>query len=212
MGEPANPAIEPTAPIHGGEVFHLGDAAPPAKGGPLALLSRRYLGQTLLLWLACFLALGNIALLSSWMTSYFNQLAGIPVQDFARFDLIAFSGGIVGTLTIGWLMDRIHPYWLIAAYFLLDAVAIGALGVVPFGAAGFLVALIAWNVAQIGGQTVIAYAFAHLPASLSSVSLLIQPLTAAVAAWLIFGEAIGPVQMAGGALLLWGIYLSKKGS
>lgn len=67
-------------------------------------------------------------------------------------------------------------------------------------------------VAQIGGQTVIAYAFAHLPASLSSISLLIQPLTAAVAAWLIFQEAILPLQMLGGALLLWGIYLSKRGS
>jgi drug/metabolite transporter (DMT)-like permease len=82
----------------------------------------------------------------------------------------------------------------------------------PAYAAGWLPLLALALVAQIGGQTVIAYAFAHLPASLSSVSLLIQPLTAAVAAWLIFGEAIGPVQMAGGALLLWGIYLSKKGS
>jgi len=67
-------------------------------------------------------------------------------------------------------------------------------------------------IAQIGGQTVIAYASAHLPASLSSVSLLVQPLTATIAAWIIFGEAVGVVQMAGGALLLWGIYLSKRGS
>lgn len=65
--------------------------------------------------------------------------------------------------------------------------------------------------AQIGGQTVIAYASAHLPASLSSVSLLLQPLTATVAAWLIFGEAIAPLQLLGGALLLWGIFLSKRG-
>ncbi|TFW06557.1 DMT family transporter [Oxalobacteraceae bacterium OM1] len=82
----------------------------------------------------------------------------------------------------------------------------------PPEAAGWVPLIALAVVAQIGGQTVIAYAFAHLPASLSSVSLLIQPLTAAVAAWLIFGEAIGPVQMLGGALLLWGIYLSKKGS
>ncbi|HYD94585.1 MAG TPA: DMT family transporter [Noviherbaspirillum sp.] len=82
----------------------------------------------------------------------------------------------------------------------------------PAQAAGWLPLLALALVAQIGGQTVIAYASAHLPASLSSVSLLIQPLTAAVAAWLIFQEAIGPVQMAGGALLLWGIYLSKRGS
>lgn len=82
----------------------------------------------------------------------------------------------------------------------------------PAHSAGWLPLLALALVAQIGGQTVIAYALAHLPASLSSVSLLIQPLTAAIAAWLIFGEALGPAQMLGAALLLWGIYLAKKGS
>jgi drug/metabolite transporter (DMT)-like permease len=82
----------------------------------------------------------------------------------------------------------------------------------PAQSAGWLPLLALALIAQIGGQTVIAYASAHLPASLSSVSLLIQPLTAAIAAWIIFQEAIGPVQMIGGALLLWGIYLSKRGS
>jgi drug/metabolite transporter (DMT)-like permease len=82
----------------------------------------------------------------------------------------------------------------------------------PLHAAGWLPLLALALLAQIGGQTVIAYASAHLPASLSSVSLLIQPLTATIAAWIIFNEVISPVQMAGGALLLWGIYLSKRGS
>lgn len=82
----------------------------------------------------------------------------------------------------------------------------------PQHAAGWLPLLALALLAQIGGQTVIAYAFAHLPASLSSVSLLIQPLTATIAAWIIFNEVISPVQMAGGALLVWGIYLSKRGS
>ena len=82
----------------------------------------------------------------------------------------------------------------------------------PVQLAGWAPLLALALVAQIGGQTVIAYAFAHLPPSLSSVSLLIQPLTAALAAWVIFGEAIGPLQMAGGALLLWGIYLARRGS
>lgn len=82
----------------------------------------------------------------------------------------------------------------------------------PTTAAGWLPLLGLALIAQIGGQTVIAYAFAHLPASLSSVSLLIQPLTAAVAAWLMFQEAMLPLQVLGGALLLWGIYLAKKGS
>jgi len=67
-------------------------------------------------------------------------------------------------------------------------------------------------VTQILGQGLIAYAFAHLPASLSAVSLLIQPVVAAFAAWILFGEAVGPVQFAGGAIVLAGIWLAKKGS
>jgi drug/metabolite transporter (DMT)-like permease len=82
----------------------------------------------------------------------------------------------------------------------------------PAQASGWLPLLGLALIAQIGGQTVIAYALAHLSASLSSVSLLIQPLTAAIAAWLIFAEALAPAQMAGAALLLLGIYLSKRGS
>jgi drug/metabolite transporter (DMT)-like permease len=82
----------------------------------------------------------------------------------------------------------------------------------PNTLAGWLPLLGLALLAQIGGQTVIAFASAHLPASLSSVTLLIQPLTATVAAWLLFGETIAPVQMLGGALLIAGIYFSRRGS
>ncbi len=81
----------------------------------------------------------------------------------------------------------------------------------PASAAGWQTLLLLAFVAQIGGQTVIAYAFAHLPAALSSVSLLIQPLTAAVAAWILLQETLGPLQIAGGVLILFGIYLSRRG-
>lgn len=67
-------------------------------------------------------------------------------------------------------------------------------------------------ISQILGQGLIAYAFAHLPASLSSVSLLIQPVMAAIFAWWLFGEAIGAMQFAGGAIVLAGIWLARKGS
>lgn len=67
-------------------------------------------------------------------------------------------------------------------------------------------------VTQIAGQGLIAYAFAHLPASLSSVSLLIQPVVATFVAWLLFHEPVGLAQFAGGAVVLGGIWLAKKGS
>jgi drug/metabolite transporter (DMT)-like permease len=82
----------------------------------------------------------------------------------------------------------------------------------PTTAYGWLPLLGLATIAQIGGQTTIAYALAHLPAALSSVNLLIQPLTAAIAAWIILQEVIGPIQILGGILLVLGIYLSKQGS
>ncbi len=65
---------------------------------------------------------------------------------------------------------------------------------------------------QIGGQGLIVYALAHLPASLSSVSLLIQPIGATFFAWLILHESLGPMQAAGGALVIAGIYLARRGT
>jgi len=82
----------------------------------------------------------------------------------------------------------------------------------PSAATGWWVLFGLAMVTQVLGQGLIAYAFAHLPASLSSVSLLIQPVMAALFAWALFGEAIGPVQFTGAALVLAGIWISRKGS
>jgi drug/metabolite transporter (DMT)-like permease len=82
----------------------------------------------------------------------------------------------------------------------------------PSSGHGWAVVVALALVTQILGQGLIAYAFAHLPASLSSVSLLIQPVVAALVAWQLFGEAVGPAQFIGGAVVLGGIYLAKRGS
>ena len=82
----------------------------------------------------------------------------------------------------------------------------------PQSASGWLVLLGLALVPHIAGQSLIAYGFAHLPAAFSSVSLLLQPVLATVYAWALLGEAVGPVQMLGGLVVLTGIYLAKRGS
>lgn len=67
-------------------------------------------------------------------------------------------------------------------------------------------------VSQAGGQGMVAYALAHLPAGFSSVAMLVQPVAAAVIAWFVLGEALGPWQAAGGAFVLAGIMLARRGS
>jgi len=67
-------------------------------------------------------------------------------------------------------------------------------------------------VSHIGGQGMIAYALAHLPTAFSSVGLLLQPAVAAGLAWILFAEAMGVMQAVGGAVILVGIFLAKRGS
>src|SRR5262245_32630632 len=67
-------------------------------------------------------------------------------------------------------------------------------------------------VSHAAGQGLIAYALAHLPAAFSSVSLLFQPVMAAAFAWLLLSEPLVPLQIAGGLIVLVGIYLARRGS
>lgn len=67
-------------------------------------------------------------------------------------------------------------------------------------------------VSHAAGQGLIAYALAHLPAAFSSVSLLFQPVMAALFAWVLLAEPLVPLQMVGGLTVLLGIYLARRGS
>ncbi len=62
------------------------------------------------------------------------------------------------------------------------------------------------------GQGLIAYALAHLRPGFSSVGLLLEPVAAAALAWVVLAEAVTPWQATGGAVILWGIVLARRGS
>jgi drug/metabolite transporter (DMT)-like permease len=67
-------------------------------------------------------------------------------------------------------------------------------------------------VSHAAGQGLIAYALASLPAAFSSVSLLFQPVMAALFAWALLSESLVPLQVFGGLIVLLGIYLARRGS
>jgi drug/metabolite transporter (DMT)-like permease len=98
------------------------------------------------------------------------------------------------------------------AIVLLPLALISGESIVATTAWGWAVLLALALVSHIGGQGLIAYALAHLPAAFSSVSLLLQPVAAALLAWLILSEAIGLLQGLGGAIVLAGIAIARRGS
>jgi len=78
----------------------------------------------------------------------------------------------------------------------------------PVSASGWVKLFGLALISQVAGQSLIAYAMAHLPATFSSVGLLLQPVMAALFAWLLLGESVGAVQMLGGVLVLTGIRIT----
>lgn len=70
---------------------------------------------------------------------------------------------------------------------------------------------LAW-LSHCAGQGSIAWALAHLPAAFSAVGLLVQPLAAALFAWVLLSEPFGPRQALGGAIVIAGIITCRWAS
>jgi drug/metabolite transporter (DMT)-like permease len=77
---------------------------------------------------------------------------------------------------------------------------------------GWMILLGLGWISHAGGQSLIAYALAHLPAQFSSVGLLLQPVLATLIAWRLFGENVSALQFFGAALVLVGIMVAKRAS
>ncbi|MFY9316641.1 MAG: DMT family transporter [Burkholderiales bacterium] len=145
--------------------------------------------------------------------------------DFSPTALLGDVLGVVTALFYAWylmsmksLRDRgaatlqlMAVSTTITAVILLPVAAASGEVLLPRSAAGWLtLAGLAW-ISHSGGQGLIAFALAHLPAAFSAVGLLLQPVLAAAFAWLLLAEPVSLLQCAGGAVVLFGIYLAHRG-
>lgn len=131
---------------------------------------------------------------------------------------------VVGSLTVcGYLLIgrrlrktmSLLPYiWLVyssaAVALLLTAVLSGA-ALRGFSSLAW-VCLIALALGpQLLGHSAINWALKHVSATFIAITILGEPIGSALLAWLIFDERFAPLQLAGFALLLAGIYLAARG-
>ena len=80
----------------------------------------------------------------------------------------------------------------------------------PFTLHGWLLLAGLGLVSHAGGQSLIAYALAHMPVQLSSLGLLLEPVMATLFAWSLLHESLGGLQALGGALVLGGIFIAQR--
>lgn len=148
------------------------------------------------------------------------------VGSSLEFDQIHVVGDAIGVvtgmfwaayqLTVKHLRRRLSAATIMMWSTLVTAVALLPLAILSDEALiaptlygwGILLAL-AW-LSHAGGQGAIAYALAHLPSAFSALVILLEPLVAAVLAWLILSEALGPLQAAGGAVVLASIVVARR--
>jgi drug/metabolite transporter (DMT)-like permease len=97
---------------------------------------------------------------------------------------------------------------LVSAAILLPIALVSGEQLLPHSAFGWSILLALALISQASGQSLIAYAMAHLPATFSSVGLLLQPVVAATLAWLLLGETLTALAILGGLLVLIGIRMA----
>ena len=86
---------------------------------------------------------------------------------------------------------------------------LSALTAPPQSLRGWSVVIALALLAHVLGQGLIAYALAHLSTALSAAGLLVQPVAAAIFAWMLLDEPFGLRQAVGGVTVLAGIVLCR---
>ena len=144
--------IEPNLQLDGREEFTLPTASKSKMGTLMQVFSDGRAVPTATIWLCYMLSMGNIALLASWLPTYFQTMAGVSIQQFAVALIVALIGGLAGIGSVGFLMDRLRPLWLVACYYLGNATALILIGHTAFDSPAFMPLLVAFAFFQSGGQ------------------------------------------------------------
>ena len=99
---------------------------------------------------------------------------------------------------------------LIAAPPTLGAALVFGENLLPTALGGWVWLVLLGIFAHAGGQGGIAFGLGRLPAGFSSLVVLVQPIIAATLGWVVFKEALGPIQLGGAALILVGIAVARR--
>ena len=140
-----------------------------------------------------------------------GDLAGDSIAIVAAM----FYAGYI--LAIGRLRSRFSTNRIMiwstasAAVCILPMTLLAEPSLLPPSAFGWAMLLGLALVSHAGGQVAITYALAYLPPAFSSLTLLLQPVVAAMLAWGLLSEPVGLLQAIGGTVVLIGILIARRG-
>ncbi|MEM8799167.1 MAG: DMT family transporter [Pseudomonadota bacterium] len=161
------------------------------------------------------------------------MFAALGVAGCSLAMLVSTSAGLGGTRLTGDVLGILTAVCYAAYLLLIKAVrrtwpTLLAMAVTSFVTAVVLAPFAIWEgdwlpgslsgwgilaalamISQVGGQTLIVHGLKTVPATLGSLSLLLQPVVTAALGWLIFAESFGPRTFTGFSMLLVAIVLAR---
>jgi drug/metabolite transporter (DMT)-like permease len=164
------------------------------------LQARFWLGLAITLAGAAVVMSGDV--LFSPQQTRGNLLAVSSSLFYAAYFLVTQQGrSRIDALTYVWLVGVCATISLLGINLALGLPMTG------FTSITWLVFVVAGLISQIGGYFSIAYALGHLPASVVSPTMILQPVLTALVAFVFAGESLAPLQWVGGLAAVGGIYL-----
>jgi AAHS family 4-hydroxybenzoate transporter-like MFS transporter len=167
----------------------------PAKGGApiLELFREGRAGVTVLLWIINFMNLMDLYFLSNWLPTIMTA-AGYSQSTAVLAGTALQVGGTIGTLAMGWIIDRVGFSRVLVPTFFLAALTIALIGQPSIGIVLLFAAITIAGFCVVGGQPAAnALAASYYPTSLRATGV----------GWSLgigrFGSILGPV--VGGALI-----------
>jgi drug/metabolite transporter (DMT)-like permease len=162
-------------------------------------------------WLGTLLALAGAALI---VGPDLQGGAGLGWGDLlALGSSLCYAGYLLTTGRVRQTTGTLEFMWLSScgsAIILLLFCLLAGLRMTGFAPDQYAALLALGLTSHVAGWLSINYALGHLRASLTSVSLLAQPVITALASVPLLGEALSWAQIAGGVLVLAGIYLANR--
>jgi len=141
-------------------------------GMPVAELFREgRAGVTLLLWLISFMNLINLYFLSNWLPTLIKD-AGYSTGAAVLIGTSLQVGGIVGTLTLGWFINRFGFTRVLGSCFVVACVFIALIGHVAATPVLLFVCVVVAGFCVVGGQPAVnALAGTFYPTQLRSTGI-----------------------------------------
>lgn len=162
--------IDPSLKVDGSTRYALAETA--QGSAPVVELFREGRGvATVLLWVVNFMNLLNLYFLSSWLPTIATS-AGMSTSTAVMVGTTLQVGGVLGTLLMGPVIDRIGFFKVLVPCFALAALSIALIGQPGIGLPLLFLVVMVTGFCIIGGQPAVnALAATYYPTALRSTGL-----------------------------------------